>query len=122
MIPSRVVHPPVAYTTQPRSQVATKLSICYSYRPTMDMQSKVGYQALTEMAVKEHVISPRDNLFRPRRRAGRGMLGKPHWAVNVFRVPSSLDPCTWSFGPVGQLMQVIYTFGITEAPLLCKSL
>jgi hypothetical protein len=38
---------------------------------------KVWHHALTDMAVKEIVISLRDNLLRPRRRAMQGMLGKP---------------------------------------------
>jgi hypothetical protein len=46
---------------------------------------------LTEMAVKEIVISPRDNLFRPGRRAIRGMLDKPHSPVTIFQVPYGHD-------------------------------
>jgi hypothetical protein len=48
---------------------------------------KVWHHALTEMAVEELTISPIDNLFRFGRRAGRGMLGKTHGPVIVFRIP-----------------------------------
>jgi hypothetical protein len=49
---------------------------------------KVWHHALTDMAVEEIVISPRDNLFR----AMRGMLRKPRWPVIVFRVPYPHGP------------------------------
>ena len=48
---------------------------------------KPWHQALTEMAAEEVVLEPRAGLFRPGRRAGRGMVGRPHWQVSVFRVP-----------------------------------
>jgi hypothetical protein len=47
---------------------------------------KVWHHALIEMAVEELTVSPRDNFFRPSQRAGRGVLGMPHWPVNVFRI------------------------------------
>eukprot|EP00873_Tetraselmis_striata_P036044 jgi/Tetstr1/456308/TSEL_043064.t1 len=50
-------------------------------------EGKAWHQALTEMAVEELTVAPRAGLFRPGRRDGRGMIGRPHWPVTVFRVP-----------------------------------
>eukprot|EP00873_Tetraselmis_striata_P019580 jgi/Tetstr1/439844/TSEL_028255.t1 len=50
-------------------------------------EGKAWHQALTEMAVEELTVAPRAGLFRPGRRDGRGMIGRPHWPVTVSRVP-----------------------------------
>eukprot|EP00873_Tetraselmis_striata_P017702 jgi/Tetstr1/437966/TSEL_026596.t1 len=48
---------------------------------------KAWHRALTEMEVEELTVAPRAGLFRPGRRGGRGMIGRPHRAVTIFRVP-----------------------------------
>jgi hypothetical protein len=56
-------------------------------------QGKAWHKALTELACHETVLPARAHLFRPRRRHGRGTIGKPHCPVIVFRIPSRLG-CT----------------------------
>lgn len=41
--------------------------------------------ALTKMAVAERMVPPSPELFKPGRRAGRGILGAPRWSVNIFQ-------------------------------------
>jgi hypothetical protein len=48
---------------------------------------KVWRHALNEMASEELIVAPRQNLFRSGRRALRGLIGSPHWAVTIFQVP-----------------------------------
>jgi hypothetical protein len=48
---------------------------------------KVWHRALTEMASKEIIFTPRRDLFQPRRRALRGTTCSPHWHVTIFCVP-----------------------------------
>eukprot|EP00873_Tetraselmis_striata_P012026 jgi/Tetstr1/432290/TSEL_021692.t1 len=50
-------------------------------------EGKAWHQALTELAVEPLTVAPRAGLFRPGRQDGRGMIGRPHWPVTVFRVP-----------------------------------
>eukprot|EP00873_Tetraselmis_striata_P001019 jgi/Tetstr1/421283/TSEL_001156.t1 len=41
-------------------------------------EGKAWHHALAEMAVEELTVAPHAGLFRPGRRNGRGMIGKPH--------------------------------------------
>eukprot|EP00873_Tetraselmis_striata_P043195 jgi/Tetstr1/463459/TSEL_008352.t1 len=50
-------------------------------------EGKAWHQVLTDMVIEELTVAPRAGLFRPERREGRGMIGRPHWPVTIFRAP-----------------------------------
>jgi hypothetical protein len=83
----------MAITTESRPKTTAEWSIIYNGRPQID--GKTWHQALTEMTAEELTVYPRDNLFRPGRRAVRGMLSN---------YPSLIGKSLYSAFPTGMVL------------------
>jgi hypothetical protein len=82
---THLVKPPLAPPTQSCTQITSEWSSIYGDRPQMDGQGVAPDTNRNDRGRTDR-LTPR-LLFRPCRRAGRGVLGSLHWPVMVFRSP-----------------------------------